>query len=280
MFCFVVLHYKTHEDTIECVDSMLALHADCQIVIVDNYSNNGSIEIIEKLYDKKENIHIIKNKQNLGFASGNNIGYRYAKEVLHAGFIAISNNDIIINSPDFIERIQDFYTIKHFYLLGPDIESLVDHKHQNPMSGLLMTKLMINKAIARYSILFLLSKIGLYDFLRKRGERRDNSQECVYRNDVQEDVQLHGSFIVFSPEFINKEDNAFIEGTFLYMEEAILYHYCKLNGYKCVYYPDVKVYHKEDSSTKALFELEKEKREFVFSNMIKSLIVYKRILEL
>ena len=75
MFCYVILHYLTAEDTINCVESILKQNEECKIIIVDNASNNGSIEQIEERYKKNTSIIIIKNEKNLGFADGNNICY-------------------------------------------------------------------------------------------------------------------------------------------------------------------------------------------------------------
>ena len=279
MFCFVILHYKTANDTIECVESIKALQSPCQIVIVDNFSDNGSIEIIEDRYGEANNIHILKNSQNLGFASGNNIGYKYARETLHSDFIAVSNNDIIVDSPDFIDYVVNYYFSKQqYHILGPDIESLVDGKHQNPMEDGTLEIKQVSREIRRYQVLYCLSKLRIYDCLK--GSREQNGiKKDSFVKEIIPNIQLHGSFMVFSPAFIEKEEFAFRPGTFLYMEESILYKYCQKNGYKCTYNPTVKVYHKEDSSTNSLFKADKGKREFVFKNMIQSLKVYRKVLQ-
>jgi GT2 family glycosyltransferase len=93
-----------------------------------------------------------------------------------------------------------------------------------------------------------------------------------------ESCQLHGSFLVFSPKYIEREAIAFYPKTFLYYEEAILYQHCIDVGYKTLYYPDVLVYHKEDSSTSFLNNTEKKKREFVFRNLIASSMIYREFL--
>lgn len=91
MYTFVILHYKSYIDTIECIESILKLPQKVQIVIVDNASENGSIDEICNEYKFMKNIHIIKNEDNLGFADGNNIGYKYAREKLKAKFILVCN---------------------------------------------------------------------------------------------------------------------------------------------------------------------------------------------
>lgn len=275
-FCFVILHYMTALDTIECIESIKKLNTLCQIVVVDNASINGSIETIEEKYSEDKNIYIIKNKSNLGFASGNNVGYKYAREILNADFIVVTNNDIIVETSNMPEYILEYYKENPFHIMGPDIVSLVDHGHQNPMNPAKPDKKRIQKEILRYNCLLLLSKLGLYDILKPNTHPKENGSIC-YRKLIR-GKQLHGSFVIFSPEYIKNEEFAFRPGTFLYMEEAILFQYCVKKGYTTVYTPDIKVYHKEDSSTNSLFNAPKQKREFVFSNMIQSLKIYKKLL--
>jgi len=277
-FCFVILHYKTSDDTIECIESILRLNEKSEIVVVDNYSNNGSIEIVKKQYNNNNHIHFVLSSKNLGFASGNNVGYKYAKKVLESDFIAVSNNDIVIQTRSLISDVETYYDKEPFYILGPDIESLVDHNHQNPMSSGNTNKRAVSKQIFNYRVLYILSKLHLYDIIKRHKKENRIVNKKNDLSDVIRNTQLHGSFLVFSPSYIKKEDYAFRPGTFLYLEESILYRYCLKRGYSTVYWPLVKVYHKEDSSTNALFKADKEKREFVFRNMIKSLKVYKKLL--
>lgn len=273
-FCFVILHYKTAEDTIDCVESIEKLDEKCKIVIVDNASNNGSIEEVEKYVGDRTNIYVINNKENLGFADGNNIGYKFARNELHADFIAISNNDIIVDSKDFIQYCRELYEKKKYDIMGPDIESMVDQGHQNPMIVSEPDAKRIRKEILRYQVLYALSIIGVYDFIKHNKNKVSKTKKKNTSLKLAENVQLHGSFLVFSPQFISKEEIAFRTGTFLYMEESILFQYCRKMGYKTIFSPVVKVFHKEDSSTNSMFTATKQKREFVFKNMIQSLKVY------
>lgn len=278
-FCFVILHYKTDEDTIQCVESIDRLNTVSNVVIVDNFSNNGSIEKLKILYKNKNNIHIICNKQNLGFAEGNNIGYEYAKKVLNADFIAVINNDTIIDTINLINIVSDyFYEEKKYSIIGPDIVSLVDQGHQNPLDTKLLSLKKSYIEYARYSILLFLSKLGLYDIL-KREKKVLPVERKEKKIGEKENCMLHGAFMIFTPLFIEKEDICFRNGTFLYMEEAILYLYVVKNNMKTVFLPDIKVFHKEDSSTNSLFKVTKEKREFVFDNMKKSIKVYIKYLK-
>ena len=273
-FCYVILHYKTDVDTIECVRSIFASDDLSDIVIVDNASRNGSIEKVKAAFAGEKRVHILENEENLGFASGNNVGYVYARETLQADTIAISNNDILIVTKDFPGKVREVYEETGFHVMGPDIESIVDGGHQNPMEQSFHSAREVRKEILRYRILLALSKTGIYDLLKPNKQVRTGSSRKTVPAENVENVTVHGSFVIFSPKFTETEAIAFRTGTFLYTEEAILKKYCDRCGYKVLFSPALHVQHKEDSATNSLKLTTRERREFVFRNMIRSLTVY------
>lgn len=104
----VILNYNGYEDTIECLASLLKVdYPDFQIVLVDNGSVNQSVKEIrqwarghEELLVKRKFI-ILENKENSGFARGNNLGIRYALSHFNSEYILVLNNDTVVE-PDFI----------------------------------------------------------------------------------------------------------------------------------------------------------------------------------
>lgn len=285
-FCFVILHYKTEQDTEDCIESMenivVGEDDDFHILVVDNASNNGSVESLEEKYGKKEYITFIKNHENSGFARGNNIGYDYAKNVLKADFIIILNNDTIVSSVDIFEQIKVAYKEHRFHLLGPDIISLVDNMHQNPSHKTSTDVKYMTKEINRYRRLLILSKLGVYDILKSAKKKVSGNSKLKSEDitlEMQENCQLHGSCLIYSPMYIENEVYAFYPGTFLYCEEPILYQHCMKKNYKTLLYPTIKIYHKEDSSTSFTANTTKGKREFVFKHLIKSRKEYVKYLK-
>ncbi|OYS92331.1 glycosyl transferase family 2, partial [Limosilactobacillus reuteri] len=109
-YVFVVLHYKSSKDTINCIRSIEKLNGEYQIIIVDNASNDGSLEKVKDVYSDTKNIIFLKNKENVGFAEGNNVGYRFAKNILKAQFILICNSDLIFDQQDFLTKVKKVYT--------------------------------------------------------------------------------------------------------------------------------------------------------------------------
>ena len=285
-FTFVILHYKTANDTIECINSINSLENDgnvVNIVVVDNASNNGSIEEIEKLYHNQNNVIILKSNENIGFARGNNMGYSYARNVLKSDYIAVLNNDITIECTNLIQMVKKTFEEKQFAVMGPDIISVASGTHQNPACTTTSDKRKLWYEIIKYRILFILSKLGLYcAFQKKFGQGSsvdDNNFKESNNIGYMENCQLHGAFLVFSPIYLKNEVFAFYPETFLYCEEAILYRHCVRKGYLLIYNSAIKVNHKEDSSTEHINKTSKSKREFVFKNLIKSHKVYLRYLK-
>ncbi|MDY2688197.1 MAG: glycosyltransferase [Limosilactobacillus reuteri] len=276
-YVFVVLHYKSSKDTINCIKSIEKLNGEYQIVIVDNASNDGSLEKVKDVYSDTKNIIFLKNKENVGFAEGNNVGYRFAKNILKAQFILICNSDLIFDQQDFLTKVKKVYTKYDAYIIGPDIESISTKMHQSPMKTTTTNLFKVNFEILRYRLLLVLSRLYIYDLLKRSTGINKTPQKQYYKN-VKKNVVLHGSMLVFTPNFIKREDKAFRTGTFLYLEEDILHTYAISNGYVTIYDPSLHVLHLEDSSTNAIVKNKKEKREFVFRNMIKSLGVYRKYL--
>lgn len=274
-FGFVILHYLTDNDTIECVQSILERFGrdDYEIVIVDNFSNNGSAERIQEKIRNNDRIHLLLNKENLGFAKGNNVGYSYCKNILKCDFILVLNNDIILDSHNLLSCVVEDWENRDAAVIGPDIVSLVDHGHQNPMKvSDFSNRNAVKKDILRYQVLLVLNNIGIYDFMLRLVGNHSNSPSIseTYITKISSDCQLHGAFIIFTPTFVKEMDIAFCPETFMYMEESILFQICKNKDFKTLYDPRITVFHKEDSATNALNIKSRDKRNFVFSNIIKS----------
>ena len=276
-FVFVILHYITLDDTIECIDSILnnVEWPNMEIVVVDNGSPNKSGSMIQNLYAKNMKVHVLILKENLGFAKGNNVGYRYAKYQLKADFIALINNDTLVTQKEFIEKIIDKYEHSLFHILGPDIISLKDNSHQNPVRNSLISKKELKKFISKLRLLVILNLLGLerpVRFLKQNLSKQENSfrnKDNEYYLKELENVQLHGSCLVFSPEYVKRYEGLY-DKTFMYMEEDILFYIAQRDNLKTLFYPAVYIYHKEDASTEAIYRKERRKRLFIYLNTLRS----------
>ncbi len=273
-YCYIILHYKTLEDTMACVKSIEKNTKETyKIIIVDNYSNNGTLEQLNKQYKKNKNITIIANNKNLGFANGNNVGFLYAKKQFNPDFIVMCNSDTLLLSDDYCDKIQKTYNKENFAVLGPKI--ILKNNTINPIRTKFPSMKTIKKSLIYKKIeLFALKTkilIPVYDFFKNT---RDNKSKHTTENPelIYHDIILHGCFWVFSKKYIDMFDGI-DNRTFLYREEELLYLRLIKNGLHNIYDPSITIFHKEDGSTSAINKNKIKKRLFIAKNQIKSLKV-------
>lgn len=266
---FVVLHYNTIESTVLTVNSITQALDDYEIVIVDNDSPNGTgKELAQKYFDVK-NITVIQLQKNVGFARGNNEGYKYLKSNEDIEFICILNNDVIVLERDLVCKIKAAYNDYSFGVLGPHIilADDSDNKFDDVLHDVSFYEnniVMCENRIASIknqnrTVLFLKEKCKrlLAPF---RTKKRSNTERCRMTYEIKEDVVLHGCCLFFSRLYINQFDDAFYSKTFLYGEEELLYLRCERNGIKTLYYPSILIKHLEDVATNSVSIGVKDKR--------------------
>lgn len=88
----IVLNWNGAKDTARCIHYLKKLeYNNFNLLLIDNHSNDNSIEFIKEQYPE---IEIINNKSNYGFAGGCNVGIRAAIEA-RSKYIWLINNDAI-----------------------------------------------------------------------------------------------------------------------------------------------------------------------------------------
>lgn len=278
-YVYVVLHYNTIKDTIDCIDSIEqhTKKSNSEIVVVDNGSPNGSGEELKRLYAGNDSVHVILNGKNVGFAKGNNVGYLYAKESLKADFIVLLNNDTMLLRDDLQQSVIDEYEKSACGVIGPKIITPNPPYDSNPGTSVLPSLRKTLWAIVYYSAYLLLSYVNLdlaavrrFD---KSKQRRMIEAENNKEHPRRENVQLHGSFLIFTPTYVQLYDGL-DPRTFMYGEEELLFLRCIRRGITTVYLPCIEVFHKEDSATNTLsFGKPVERRRFTYKNAIRSKLI-------
>jgi len=87
----IILNYNGSGVLKKCLTSVFKIdYSNFEIVIVDNNSTDGSLEMAKTNFSKAI---FIKNEANLGFAAGNNVGIKFALERA-ADFVLLLNNDV------------------------------------------------------------------------------------------------------------------------------------------------------------------------------------------
>lgn len=259
---FVVLHYLTTDDTIECVTSIRQCCADSdyQIIIVDNASPNKSGKQLMEKYKQDKDVDLLILEKNLGFARGNNVGIAYAREKYNPKYIVTLNNDIVLLQKNTIELIENEFHESKFAVLGPMIYTADGKCNDNPGVDKPLSLHELEKKIDDYKRNCFLCRWKLRKIYAIWTELKNRTNKTSIKGDIHKqylyreyNIQLHGCFLCFSKEYF-KHFNGFYPETFLYMEEDILFYLTRQKKLTTVYLPELKVFHKEDSSSNAAWK--------------------------
>lgn len=278
---FVILHYLAIDETYRSIEYIRENidTSNYKIIVVDNASGNGSGKELENSYKEAEDVIVILNPENLGFARGNNVGFLYAKEKLNPDFIVLMNNDVYLLEKNFHEKLEKEYKKSQYAVLGPLILTRDGKCNANPARMMPLSKMEVEKRIRVLRRFLKLQKIHMLPLYmwaaemmhtvldrKKQKSNGENEKDFITKR---ENVQLHGCFMVFSKEYIDRFEGL-DNRTFLYMEEDILYQHILNNQLKTVYFPDIVVFHKEDVATDLQYISKKTKSRMQYENELRS----------
>lgn len=269
---FCVLQYGAAADTMAFIDSIRKWCADCSyhVVIVDNQSPDDAYEVIRQAYAVSDDVTVIQSGGNIGFARGNNVGIRYIREHFEAEFIVAANSDILLVAPDLYKKIKAEYEISRFAVLGPQIFTRDGRYTCNPVRKAPLTR---EQVVARMKLERKVWFFCQIDYLRLiklvrvlKNAFHPKKKPCIdpflHLADKAYNVQLHGSFMVFSKAFFEVFEG-FDPSTYMYMEEYLLYKHCLERGLTTVFVRDIPVFHKEDVSLDQSQRRSRKKEIFV-----------------
>lgn len=282
-FVFIILHYLSFKDTMECIDSISKISDEkVKIVVVDNCSPNLSGDELTKRYENDNLVDILKLDSNVGFARGNNAGIEFARSKYNPKFIACVNNDTVIYQKDFVEKVEKCFDETGFWVLGPLIYTADGKYASNPLRSFIKSENQVNIMLKRKKKELIYTKFYL-NYLReywwsiKKQLIKYKERECTVCMERRLNVPIHGSCIVFSKNYFDKL-KGFNPNTFLYQEENILFHQIMSARGVVVYDPSISIYHKEDASINVLQFSSRKKKIFMINNEIASLLVLKDLL--
>lgn len=226
----VILNYNDADSTVMCVSHALSIDQINHIVIVDNHSIDDSIDVLEKITDKR--VHLIKAHKNSGYAYGNNLGCRYAIDELKSDCVFIANPDTEFDK-NVVRRILDVYSNHK--------DAAIVSAIMNTLSGI---KLASAWKLPTYKNCLQECFIGL-DRIHKRG----NQYTDVYLRSasvIPVDV-INGAFFCISRVAYEKA-GGFDERTFLYYEENIIASRLKKVGLQSYLVTDFQYDHEHQKS--------------------------------
>ena len=194
-----------------------------EIIFVDNASSDGSVEWVRKQYPKTK---ICINRENLGFADANNVGFRKAK----GEYVLFLNNDTRVTKTFLGELVKVLE--RDETIAGTQSKILLmDHPDTHDSVGAFLTP---TGFLFHYGF-------GAKD--QKKYNKEINLYTAkgacmMFRKKVLETVAIHGD--IFDPDY------------FAYFEESDMCHRVWLAGYRIVYAYRSVIYHKMGATSSSM----------------------------
>lgn len=111
----IVVSFKGHLWYERCFTSLRDSEYPVQTIVIDNASNDGTVEYIREYFPE---IYLIESKENLGFGRANNIGMRYALDN-GCDYVFLLNQDAWIEPNTIGELVRIAEKYPNYGLLGP-----------------------------------------------------------------------------------------------------------------------------------------------------------------
>lgn len=221
-----IVNWNTKELLKDCLTSIIQNYTgnDYEVIVVDNNSNDGSIEMLQKYFPE---IIIIINKNNLGFGKANN----QVMQVCRGRCILIINPDIIIKKGslekmlDFLEKNENAGAVGA-KLLNPD--GTVQMKGFYRKLPSLLQLLMFKTVLYRIFIHFQVFSARFWEY-----------QDINHTHEVE---QIPGACILIKREVYEKI-GGFDEDYFIWYEDVDWSWRMRKAGWKLYYLPEAEIVH-------------------------------------
>lgn len=239
----IILNWNRKNDTIECLESIEKLQIsgfELEIVVVDNASSDGSQKAVEQIFKKitKKNMFCkqIRNKTNLGFAEGNNVGMKYALDT-GADYLLVLNNDTEVDK-DLIKK-------------------LLEAANRYPKVGVISPKIYFAKGFEFHKSRYKNKELGKVIWYAGG----DMDWNNVYGSNCGVDEVDKGQFektkktdfatgaCMFLRSKALKDVGIFDEKYFMYLEDADLSQRLKRKKWEVLYTPKASIWHKVAQSS-------------------------------
>ncbi len=259
----IILNFNGWRDTVECLESLFQIdYSNFDVIVLDNCSSDDSIlKIVEYAkgqlavnskfvsFNKKslslfklsvenvssfdklayerftcvERLVLLTNKHNDGFAKGNNLAISFALQNLGSDYVLLLNNDTVVDRSFLREIAAVAESVKNVGIIGPKIY------HYN------------------YS--------GRSDVIYYAGEDIDigraaegkrygfNDIDRGQYNHIREVDKIDGACMLIKTEVFKR--SGFLESSFfVYWEDSDFCYRVKKDGFKIVYVPTARLWHK------------------------------------
>ena len=216
----ITINYNGLKDTCELIETLPLEDKSIEVIVVDNASTQDEASVIEERYPQ---VMVIRSKENLGFAGGNNLGIKAAQ----GKYLFFLNNDTLLKPQ------------------ASGFRPLITRLESSPKIGMVCPKI-------KFSWGNQLIQFGGYTPLSPV-TMRNKSIGCGETDHGQYDTPhstpyAHGAAMMVKREVIEKA-GMMPECYFLYYEELDWSMMIRRAGYDIWYEPACTIFHKESQTT-------------------------------
>lgn len=229
----VILEYQNPQMTLETIESLkeavIPYGVRHKIVVVDNSPlPDGRLK---KSLEKYRNVKLITAYKNIGFAAGNNRGIKYGLRH-QADYFLLINNDVIVDR-DFLKHLlaakADLAVPKIFFAKGYEY-------HKNRYKP---------KELGR--VIWYAG--GKFDWNEIFGRHLGVDEVDQGQHDRQKEVDFANFCCILIKKEVFNKIGLLDPKYFLYWEDADFSHRAGLAGFKQIYVPQSKIWHKSSGSS-------------------------------
>ncbi len=211
MISIIILTWNQLDYTRQCLASIQQHTPEAhEIIFVDNGSTDGTVAWLREIVAKRDNYHLIENKQNLGFSVGCNQGMKVAD----GNCILLLNNDVLVTREWLSGLLECLHSEADVGIVGPMTNNISgvqkveqvgygDLKGMEPFAASYREQYRHRRIpyrrIVGFCMLFrreLMERVGLLDVSFGSGNFEDDDY-CVraelegFRNMIAGDVFIH-----------------------------------------------------------------------------------------
>ncbi|ODG99016.1 glycosyltransferase [Nostoc sp. KVJ20] len=216
----ILVNYNGAEILVDCLNSIQKFIdiPNYEIILVDNASSDGSVELVAANYPY---IRLVKQIENRGFGAGNNVGAKLAT----GEFLLLLNTDTV--------------------LISNILPHLIQLMEADPQVGIIGPKLLNPDGSLQISVSPALGIKGEYEARQIHQAYQQLSQRNLIEQKFQEiqevDIVVGAAFFIRSSLF--HDLGGFDENFFMYFEESDLCQRVQYQGYKIIYTPHISLIH-------------------------------------
>jgi len=223
MLSVIIVNWNVKELLKQCLDSIIreVLESDCEVIVVDNHSTDGSVEMVRVCFPQ---VKLITNKENIGYGRAAN----QAVQIAGGDLLFVLNPDTIVKG-DTLLQIKEFMEQNPQVGVGGCFVYYPDGKPQDCFFRFPTLATCFSKSFSLFRVL-------------PRTRYTASLFYSVSGRDGQMPESVSGSAMVIRKSAF-EQVGGFDEDYFLYYEETDLCYRIRQKGWKIAAIPKTKVIH-------------------------------------